>query len=151
MRFPARLPTPLEPKSLSSRDPPGRSASAQAIGAALLGWAGRGQLRKDLGPASCLSPWLPRGRSDPTRNVQHLERCSSHRSPGTSPPSPARPVLGPLGAGNPDRHGGTGEPGQEPGLAVGVTLFWALICPNMLHEVTVSSLGLFPDLQKFNP
>ena len=153
MRFPARLPTPLEPKSLSSRDPPGRSASAQAIGAALLKqpapWAGQeeGSSGKIWAPVSCLSPWLPRGRSDPTRNVQHLERCSSHRSPGTSPPSPARPVLGPLGAGNPDRHGGTREPGPD----VGVPLFWALIRPNMLHEITVSSLGLFPDSQKFDP
>lgn len=119
MRFPARLPTPHEPKSLSNRDPPGRSASAQAIGAALLKqpapWAGQeeGSSGKIWALVSCLSPWLPRGRSDPTRNVQHLERCSSHRSPGTSPPSPARPSTGPTRSWEPRQARGNEGAGQR--------------------------------------
>ena len=94
MRFPARLPTPLEPKSLSNRDPPGLSASAQAIRAALRSqpapWAGQeeGRSGKIWALLSGCSPWLPRGRPDPSRNVQHLGPCSVSHIPWDQPAHP---------------------------------------------------------------
>ena len=93
MRFPARLPTPLEPKSLSSRDPPGRSASAQAIGAALLKqpapWAGQEE-------GSSGKIWALRAASAPGCRGAGLTlpgMCSIwSAAPHTDPPGPARPA-----------------------------------------------------------
>ena len=83
--------------------------------------------------------------------MQHLELCSVTHVPWDQPAQP-RPAQywahSELGA-----QTGTEELGSkssESGLDVGVPLFWARICCNMLLEVTVSSLGLFPDLQKFD-
>lgn len=41
---------------------------------------------------------MPQGRSDPTRNVQHLELCSVTNIPWDQPAQPPGPVLDPLGA-----------------------------------------------------
>ena len=53
-------------------------------------WAGQeeGRSGKIWALLSGCSPWLPRGRPDPSRNVQHLEPCSVSQIPWDQPAQP---------------------------------------------------------------